>query len=41
VRIGVNSGEALVRVDAQPEAGESMAAGDVINTGARPRAPPP
>ena len=35
VRIGVNSGEALVRVDAQPEAGESMAAGDVINTGAR------
>jgi class 3 adenylate cyclase/tetratricopeptide (TPR) repeat protein len=35
VRIGVNTGEALVRVDARPEAGESMAAGDVINTGAR------
>jgi class 3 adenylate cyclase len=35
VRIGVNTGEALVRIDAHPEAGESMAAGDVINTGAR------
>jgi class 3 adenylate cyclase/tetratricopeptide (TPR) repeat protein len=35
VRIGVNTGEALVTVDAHPEAGESMAAGDVINTGAR------
>src|SRR5512132_792550 len=35
VRIGVNTGEALVSVDAHPEAGEAMAAGDVINTGAR------
>ncbi len=35
VRIGINTGEALVRVDARPEAGEAMAAGDVINTGAR------
>jgi class 3 adenylate cyclase/tetratricopeptide (TPR) repeat protein len=35
VRIGINTGEALVRVDADPRAGESMAAGDVINTGAR------
>jgi class 3 adenylate cyclase/tetratricopeptide (TPR) repeat protein len=35
VRIGVNTGEALVSVDARPETGESMAAGDVINTGAR------
>jgi class 3 adenylate cyclase len=35
VRIGVNTGEALVRVDARPDAGETMAAGDVINTGAR------
>src|SRR5213596_2387148 len=35
VRIGVNSGEALVNVDARPEAGEAMAAGDVVNTAAR------
>jgi class 3 adenylate cyclase len=35
VRIGINTGEALVRVDARPEMGETMAAGDVINTGAR------
>jgi class 3 adenylate cyclase/tetratricopeptide (TPR) repeat protein len=35
VRIGISTGEALVRVDAHPEAGEAMAAGDVINTGAR------
>src|SRR5437763_8700297 len=35
VRVGINTGEALVRVDAHPEAGEAMAAGDVINTGAR------
>jgi hypothetical protein len=31
----VNTGEALVTVDARPEAGETMAAGDVVNTGAR------
>jgi class 3 adenylate cyclase len=35
VRIGVNTGEALVTLDAQPEAGETMAAGDVVNTAAR------
>jgi class 3 adenylate cyclase len=35
VRIGVNTGEALVTVDARPEAGETMAAGDVVNTAAR------
>jgi class 3 adenylate cyclase/tetratricopeptide (TPR) repeat protein len=35
VRIGINTGEALVRVDARLEAGETMAAGDVTNTGAR------
>ena len=35
VRIGVNTGEALVSVDARPDTGEGMAAGDVINTGAR------
>jgi class 3 adenylate cyclase/tetratricopeptide (TPR) repeat protein len=35
MRIGVNTGEALVTVDARPEAGEGMAAGDVVNTAAR------
>jgi len=35
VRIGVNTGEALVNVAARPEAGEGMAAGDVVNTAAR------
>jgi class 3 adenylate cyclase len=35
VRIGVNTGEALVNVDARPQAGEGMVAGDVVNTGAR------
>ena len=35
VRIGVNTGEALVNVDARPDAGEGMVAGDVVNTAAR------
>jgi class 3 adenylate cyclase/tetratricopeptide (TPR) repeat protein len=35
VRIGINTGEALVTVGARPEAGETMAAGDVVNTAAR------
>ncbi len=35
VRIGVNTGEALVTLDARPEAGEGMVSGDVINTAAR------
>ena len=35
VRVGVATGEALVSVDARPEAGESMVAGDVMNTAAR------
>jgi predicted ATPase/class 3 adenylate cyclase len=35
VRIGVTTGEALVRLDARPEEGEGMAAGDVVNTAAR------
>jgi class 3 adenylate cyclase/tetratricopeptide (TPR) repeat protein len=35
VRIGVNTGEALVALQARPEEGESMAAGDVVNTAAR------
>src|ERR671932_641335 len=35
VRIAVNTGEALVDLEAKPEAGEGMAAGDVVNTTAR------
>jgi len=35
VRMAVNSGEALVNVDASPEAGEAMVAGDVVNTASR------
>src|SRR5947208_2173358 len=35
VRIGVNTGEALVSLDARPSEGEAMAAGDVVNTAAR------
>ena len=35
VRIAVNTGEALVLLSARPEAGESMVAGDVVNTAAR------
>ena len=35
VRIGVTTGEALVSLDARTEMGEGMAAGDVMNTGAR------
>ena len=35
VRIGVNTGEALVSLDAAPGDGEGMVAGDVINTAAR------
>src|SRR5207302_6269899 len=35
VRIGVNTGEALVVLGAKASEGEAMAAGDVINTAAR------
>src|SRR5438067_11905510 len=35
VRIAVNTGEALVLLDARPGEGEGMAAGDVVNTAAR------
>lgn len=35
LRVGITTGEALVRLDAQPEAGEGMASGDVVNTAAR------
>jgi class 3 adenylate cyclase/tetratricopeptide (TPR) repeat protein len=35
VRIAATTGEALIRLDARPEAGEAMASGDVVNTAAR------
>ena len=35
VRIAVNTGEALVRLDIRPESGEGMATGDVVNTASR------
>ena len=35
VRIAATTGEALIRLDAKPEAGEGMASGDVVNTAAR------
>src|SRR5918996_1767618 len=35
VRVGVNTGEALVSLGANPLHGEGMAAGDVVNTAAR------
>src|SRR5207344_2962625 len=41
VRIGVNTGEALVLLGARPGQGEGMAAGDVVNTAARLQAAAP
>jgi class 3 adenylate cyclase len=41
VRIGVNTGEALVTLGARPVEGEGMAAGDVVNTAARLQASAP
>jgi class 3 adenylate cyclase/tetratricopeptide (TPR) repeat protein len=41
VRIGVNTGEALVTLGARPGQGEGMAAGDVVNTAARLQAAAP
>lgn len=35
VRLGVNTGEALVALTARPDAGEGMAMGDVVNTAQR------
>jgi hypothetical protein len=35
VRIAVNTGEALINLDARPESGKGTAAGDVVNTTAR------
>jgi class 3 adenylate cyclase/tetratricopeptide (TPR) repeat protein len=41
VRIAVNTGEALVTLDASPREGEAMVAGDVVNTAARLQAAAP
>ncbi|HEX8099266.1 MAG TPA: adenylate/guanylate cyclase domain-containing protein, partial [Actinomycetota bacterium] len=35
VRIGINTGEAVVSLGARPEAGEGIVTGDVVNTAAR------
>ena len=35
LRVGINSGEVLVRTDVRPESGEGMVVGDAINTAAR------
>jgi class 3 adenylate cyclase len=35
IRVAVTTGEALVRLDAHPERGEGIAAGDVVNTASR------
>jgi class 3 adenylate cyclase/tetratricopeptide (TPR) repeat protein len=41
VRIGVNTGDAVVALAASPERGESLVAGDVVNTAARIQAHAP
>ncbi len=41
VRIGIATGQALVSLDARPEEGEGMVAGDVVNTAARIQAVAP
>jgi class 3 adenylate cyclase/tetratricopeptide (TPR) repeat protein len=41
VRIAVTTGEALINFEARPEAGETMATGDVVNTTARLQAAAP
>ncbi len=41
VRIGVNTGEALINLDVRPESGEGMAAGDIVNVAARIEAAAP
>ena len=35
VRVGINTGEAVVALDARPDLGEGFVAGDVVNTAAR------
>jgi len=41
VRVGVNSGEALVRLDVTPGSGEGFLTGDAVNTAARLQAAAP
>jgi class 3 adenylate cyclase/tetratricopeptide (TPR) repeat protein len=41
LRIGITTGEALIHLDARPEAGETLATGDVVNTAARLQAAAP
>ena len=41
VRVGVNTGEALVRLDVTPGSGEGFLAGDAVNTAARLQAAAP
>jgi class 3 adenylate cyclase/tetratricopeptide (TPR) repeat protein len=41
VRVGINTGEAIVDLDARPERGEGIALGDVVNTAARLQAAAP
>jgi class 3 adenylate cyclase/tetratricopeptide (TPR) repeat protein len=41
VRVGVNTGEALVRLDVTPDSGEGFLAGDAVNTAARLQAAAP
>jgi class 3 adenylate cyclase/tetratricopeptide (TPR) repeat protein len=41
VRVGVNTGEAVVAFDARPELGEGLVTGDVVNTAARIQAHAP
>jgi class 3 adenylate cyclase/tetratricopeptide (TPR) repeat protein len=41
VRIGITTGEALVALGVNPQAGEGMASGDVVNTAARLQAAAP
>ena len=35
VRVGINTGEAVVALGARPELGEGIVTGDVVNTAAR------
>ena len=35
VRVGINTGESVVALDARPELGEGLVTGDVVNTASR------